>query len=180
MRIRSTITALSTALAFAVMLTAASTPAFAAKTTDGGDTRPPVTVDPTDKKPKYEQAKPAGSVIDAINPPQPKFKPDVRVVYLDFDWDGSGKRYHFRVDNIGIETATNISLGSSNSQQSDSSTATKKVTGSYDPIPSLVTGQSQTVTVSCDPQPGYHCVSASLSAQVADDDNPSNNAAGSN
>jgi hypothetical protein len=200
MNVRSTVTALSTAFALTLMLATASTPAFAAKTNYTGDTKPPATVEPTDKKPKFEQAGPSsvvdavntgpkfevarpGSVIDAINTnPQPTFRPDVRVNYLDFSWNGSGKRYYFRVENIGIETADNIGLSSVVFQVSPggSENTAKKEYGQFAPIGSLATGQHQDITVECAPQAGYDCVSASLSASVENDLNPANNGAGSN
>ncbi len=178
MSMRSSITALSTALALAVTLSAASTPALAEKS-KYEQAKPPTIVEATDKKPKVEQVKP-GSIVDAgVVQQQPTFKPDVRVVYLDFDWNGNGRLYRFRVENIGIETAYDVSLSSSVGQQSDTSTATKKASGHYTPIASLATAQSQDVTVSCDPQPGFHCTGASLGAGVANDLDPSNNSAGS-
>jgi hypothetical protein len=98
MNIRSTVTALSTALALAIVLTSASTPAFAAKS-NNGDTKPwrpssrrtrsrsssrPARSSMLSTRPKFEVARP-GLIVDAINTnPQPTFKPDVRVNYLDF------------------------------------------------------------------------------------------------
>ncbi len=65
MSIRSTVTALSTTLALAVMLATASTPAFAEKS-KVEQTKPPTIVEATNKTPKVEQARPAASV-DLLN-----------------------------------------------------------------------------------------------------------------
>ena len=180
MRIRSTVTALSTAFALAVMLSTASTPAFAAKSTNG-DTKPPTIVDATDKKPpKIEQVKP-GSIVDSINPVQPKLKPDLRVSYLDFNWNGTGKDYTFRIENIGIETANNITVNSQVKMSSHGGGENVGVLQTGDGAPTfgpLATGEHKDITIPCRPNPGYTCDGASVSASVQDDINPNNNAAG--
>jgi hypothetical protein len=194
MTIRNAFTAFSTALALAVMLATATTTAFAAKS-ENGPTKPPTSIDSTDKNPKYEQAKPGGivnssntgplyqqvdggSIIDIIDPnPQPMFKPDVLVVYLDSTWNGTSRLHRFRVENVGIETATNVGLNNVVYQHSDTSNVAKRQEGSSGNIPSLATGQTHNVTVTCTPLPGYHCTSGALEAVVANDLNPANNSA---
>ena len=182
MRIRSTVTALSTAFAIAVMLVTASTPAFAAKTNNTGDTKPPTTVDVKDKKPVLvEQAKP-GSVIDAINPPPPAFRPDVRVTHVNTINFETSRYYSFKVENIGIQTAHNVRVTKVVGMHSDTSDDVEKLFEGPTPIGSLAPGESKEAMVICHihMQPGYHCVRGTVVADVPDDLNANNNIASSN
>jgi hypothetical protein len=164
------------------MLAAASTPAFAAKTSNGGDTQPPTNVPITDKKPKFEQAKPAGSVVEAVNPPPPAFRPDVRVTHVNTINFETSRYYSFKVENIGIQTAHNIWINTVVGMQADTGDDVKKLFGSDTPISSLAMGESKEVMVICHihMQPGYHGVRGTVVAEVPDDLNVNNNIASSN
>ena len=158
MSIRSTVTALSTALALTVMLTTASTPAFAAK-------------------PQPEQPKPP-TTIDGPNPLQEAtIRPDVRVVYVNSTASGDGRVYLFRVESRGPAIAHNIGLTSRVGHKRG--TFTKYLYGNPSPISQLAPGQSQNVLVGCNPEPEFVCDIARLDAEVTNDLNPDDNWANS-
>ena len=97
---------------------------------------------------------------------------------------GSGGKvtYRFRVQNVGAASADNIGLDTRVYQKSIPAPFGESVGtvqhGNGGTIASLLQDGSQEVTVVCTPLPGYLCDGAGLNAVVADDLDPSNNAAG--
>lgn len=178
MRIRSTVSALGTTLALALMLVATSAPAFA-------------------ELPRVEKVDPPISILEAGPRTQPQspprkprgegngegtgivFKPDVRVIYQGETWNGANIEYRFRVENIAVETAYNVVLANKISHHHISSTLSTLQSGSSGTIASLATDQFQDVTITCAPLPNYYCDGASLSAIVPNDLNQANNSASS-
>jgi hypothetical protein len=166
----ATTTALGAALALAVTLTTAVAPAFAET--------PTIDVTPSNPTIQYD----LGPLPEPQPEPQPEssavmFQPDVRVNYLGKSASGGKVTYRFRVQNIGIDTATDVGLGNEISQHSNSGSVATLQSGSSGTIASLATDQSKDVNVVCTPLPGYHCDGASLQAYLNNDLDPSNNRA---
>ena len=164
MRIRSAHrSALGAALAAVFILTSAAGPASA-------------------QLPDVEIANPKPSIADiaTVTPkpdPQPLFRPDVQVRYIAQASLNGQVAYRFKVKNIGIETAYNVGLENTRRQKSNSSNVANLQQGSSGTVATLDPGQEREVGVVCDPLPGYHCTTASLTAQVANDLNLNNNKA---
>lgn len=165
----ATTTALGAALALAVSLSTAAAPA------DASTQRPGV----IPSKPVI--AAPAGPLPN----PQPQtstvtFKPDVRVNYLSKASASGGKvTYRFRVQNVGIGTASNVTLESRIYQLSNAGNVATMQYGPGSTIATLNQDQAKEVTVTCTPLSGNHCDGASLKAWVTDDLNQNNNMAAS-
>ena len=180
MRIRSTVTALGTTLALALLLIATSAPVFA-ELLQVEKVDPPISIleaGPQQVQPKSPPRKPRGEgngegtgIV---------FKPDVRVIYQGDTWNGANIEYRFRVENIAVETAYNVVLANKISHHHINSTLGTLQSGSSGTIASLATDQFQDVTITCAPLPNYYCDGASLSAIVPNDLNQANNRAGSN
>ena len=164
--------ALSAALALAIALSTAVAPAFAAET------------------PKIDLPLPAQPIHRDIGPlPQPKpesstvtFYPDVRANYIGKEASGGKMRYRFRVMNVGAASADNVGLDTRIYQLSiptfpPTDSVSTVQNGNLGSIASLGQDGSQEVVIVCTPLPGYHCDGARLNAVVADDLDPSNNAA---
>jgi hypothetical protein len=126
-----------------------------------------------------QQAPGAGSQQSSAAMVSSTARADVRVVYVNSATNNSSTLFHFRIDNAGSEPATAITLSSAVREQSNTSSAARKVDEQYAPIASLAPGQSQDLVVTCTPQPGSRCVSASVEASAANDVNPANNGASS-
>jgi hypothetical protein len=168
----ATSSALGAALALAITLGAAVGPAFA-------------------ETPKIDVPLPGQPIHRDLGPlPEPKpetsavtFYPDVRVNYIDKAAAGGGKvNYRFRVLNVGAASADTIGLDTRIYQRSiPTFPSTESVStvqnGNGGTIPYLLQDGSKDVTVVCTPLPGYLCDGARLNAVVADDLDPSNNAA---
>ena len=160
-------TAFGAALALTVALTSAVAPAFAET--------PKIDIDPSHP--------PIHRDIGPLTAPKPgtstvTFRPDVRVNYLSKSTGSGGKvTYRFRVQNVGIGTATNVGLSKAAGQLSNDGSVGTYQTWSGGTIASLGQDQQQEVTVVCTPLPGYHCDGGSLKALVTDDLDPSNNSA---
>ena len=165
-------TALGATLALAVALSTAVAPAFAAET------------------PKIDLPLPAQPIHRDIGPlPQPKpesstvtFYPDVRVNYIGKEASSGKMKYRFRVMNVGAASADDIGLDTrvyqlSNPTFPPTDSVSTVQNGSLGSIASLGQDGSQEVVIVCTPLPGYHCDGARLNAVVADDLDPSNNAA---
>jgi hypothetical protein len=170
MSIRSSISALGSGLALALMLSAQ---AFA---------------DP----PQFEQAGSPISIVEVSQQIQPKtppkpqgqntgpeFKPDVRIISQGQTQVGTMTKYRFRVENIGIGTASSITLANHVRQQHNTSAAIVVQDLPDQVIGSLATGQFANVSVNCTPLANHHCNGASINAVVAHDLNLSNNHADS-
>jgi hypothetical protein len=164
MRIQSASrSALGAALAAVFMLTAVAGPASA-------------------QLPDFEVANPKPSIVDygPLTPkpaPQPTFLPDIQVTYIAQVSLNNQTAYRFKVKNVGIETAYNIGLANTRRQKSNTSNVANVQQGSSPAIAVLASGQEREVGVVCDALAGYHCTTASLTAQLANDLNPNNNKA---
>ena len=170
MRIRSSISALSSALALALMLSAT---AFA----------DPPQFEPIGSPPSIVEI---GQQIQPKTPPKPQgqdygytFKPDVRVSYHGQIVTGASVKYRFHVENIGIGTATNITLGEKVYQEHSFLGTIHVQGGPPATIPSLATGELREVNVTCLPIANHRCEGAALNAVVPHDLNLSNNHADS-
>lgn len=75
------------------------------------------------------------------------------------------------------QTAYNVGLQNTRRQKSNSSNVANLQQGSSGTFATIEPGQEREVGVVCDPLPGYHCTTASLRAQLANDLNPNNNQA---
>ena len=159
--------ALGAALALAFTLSTAVGPAFA-------------------EAPKIDLPTPAKPIHRDLGPlPEPKpetstvtFYPDVRVNYLNKSAGSGGKvTYRFRVLNAGAATADNVGLDTRIYQLSNDGSVATQQSGNGGSIDWLGQDGSQEVTIVCTPLAGYHCDGARLNAVVADDLDPSNNAA---
>lgn len=158
----ATHTALGAALALAISLTTAVSPASA-------ETR----------RPGITPSNPIATLPDpAPTTSSVTFLPDVRVNYIGKSTGSGGKvTYRFRVQNIGIGTATNVGLSKAAGQLSNDGSVGTYQTWSGGTIASLGQDQQQEVTVVCTPLPGYRCDGGSLKALVTNDLDPSNNTA---
>lgn len=163
--------ALGAALALAITLGSTITPAFA-------------------ETPRIDLPIPAKPIHRDLGPlPQPKpesstvtFSPDVRVNYIGKDSVGGKMHYRFRVQNVGAASAENVGLDTRIYQRSiPTFPPTESVltvqNGSNGSIDFLGQDDVKEITVVCTPLPGYLCDGARLNAVVADDLDPSNNAA---
>jgi hypothetical protein len=147
---KTTALALGTLLALAVTLSGSVAPAFAA-------VAPSV--------PARDRMEHLGEV----------FHPDVRVKYLGPAYDNGKYQYRFRVENLGAASADNVFVDQEVRQLTyDGSIGKIQYLGGKN-IPTLASGQSVEVKVSCIPLPGYVCTGASATANVPDDLDPTNN-----
>jgi hypothetical protein len=164
-------TALGAALALAISLGSSITPAFA-------------------ETPRIDLPIPAKPIHRDLGPlpqPQPEsstvmFSPDIRVNYIGKDSVGGKMHYHFRVQNVGAASADNIGLDTRIYQRSiptfpPTDSVSTVQNGSGGSIDFLGQDGVKEITVVCAPLPGYLCDGARLNAVVADDPDPSNNAA---
>jgi hypothetical protein len=164
-------TALGVALALAMTVAGAVAPAFASTPHPDIDLFP---ANPTITRPLGPLPQPAPEAATVT------FQPDVRVNYLSKTSLGGGKiAYKFRVQNIGAASASNVGLGTAVYQLDAMHNVATRQSGSAGSIASLGQDQSQEITITCTPLPGYVCDGASLEAYVTDDLNPANNKAGS-
>ena len=164
------ISTLGAALALAITLSTPAAPAFAAAPwIDIGPLPQPKPPIHRDLGP-LPQPKPESSTVT--------FYPDVRVNYLNKSAGSGGKvTYRFRVLNIGAAGADNVGLDTRIYQLSNDGSLATQQGGSGGSIDWLGQDGSQDVTIVCTPLAGYHCDGARLNAVVADDLDPSNNAA---
>jgi hypothetical protein len=159
--------ALGAALALAITLSAAVAPAFAET--------PKIDL-PIPAKPIHRTLGP----LPGTNPEAATvtFHPDIRVNYIGKTSGGGGKvNYRFRVMSVGAASADNIGLDTRIYQLSNDGSVATQQSGNGGTIPYLPQDGEQEVTIVCTPLPGYHCDGARLNAVVADDLDPSNNAA---
>jgi hypothetical protein len=111
-------------------------------------------------------------------PPPPTFYPDVRVSYLGSAAKGAGREYRFRVTNVGIGGTGSIAMEKTVAQRTLNGEAVTHQTFTAQ-LGALVTDESATVTVTCQPLGGHVCFGAALKATIGNDLDPSNNMASS-
>ena len=169
--LKSASLAFGAALALAISLGSTIAPAFA-------------------ETPRIDLPIPAKPIHRDLGPlPQPKpesstvtFSPDIRVIYVGKDSIGGKMHYRFRVQNVGATSADNIGLDTRIYQRSiptfpPTDAVSTIQSGNGGSIDSLGQDGVKEITVVCTPLPGYLCDGARLNAVVADDLDPSNNAA---
>lgn len=118
-------------------------------------------------------AQPAGAV--AASPAG--LSPDVRVTYVAKASDTSRITYTFLVSNVGDAVADPVRLTHATTQQGSGRRADARQESSGGAtIVRLGPRQSMTLSVVCDPEPGFQCTGAELRATIPDDTEPRDNA----
>lgn len=120
-----------------------------------------------------DQTRPPGVHVDPREPgPSVTFLPDLRVSYVKKWMNGQTTVYVFHITNIGIGIAFNVNLTAETGQTSANLVKQETSQVIYAMIDSWHT---EVLEVPCTPENGWTCVGVSLSANIANDLDTSNN-----